>query len=165
MKNWDPSETPILLLGSVFDANSLGKWIYDWTVYTHSGGTPTADLAGELWVLLIKYSGYIRDAEAAYPQIRSARNKEIVAEFIASGERLSEKLRDLLKRCEDPMLRAASKRKDTGTLGKSSGVEFVETLFGANRELDRTHRLMRNLEVFIKRFAANCAEIAKYPTM
>jgi hypothetical protein len=28
-KNWDPSEEPIMLLGSVFDANSLGKWIYD----------------------------------------------------------------------------------------------------------------------------------------
>ena len=32
-KNWDPTEEPILLLGSVFDANSLGKWIYDWTVF------------------------------------------------------------------------------------------------------------------------------------
>lgn len=27
LKNWDPTEEPILLLGSVFDANSLGKWI------------------------------------------------------------------------------------------------------------------------------------------
>ncbi|KAL2044136.1 hypothetical protein ABVK25_012439 [Lepraria finkii] len=31
LKNWDPTEAPIKLLGSVFDANSLGKWIYDWT--------------------------------------------------------------------------------------------------------------------------------------
>src|SRR5690349_8878367 len=30
LKNWDPAEEPIMLLGSVFDANSLGKWIYDW---------------------------------------------------------------------------------------------------------------------------------------
>ena len=28
-KHWDLEEQPILLLGSVFDANSLGKWIYD----------------------------------------------------------------------------------------------------------------------------------------
>jgi hypothetical protein len=27
LKNWDPTEKPIILLGSVFDANSLGKWI------------------------------------------------------------------------------------------------------------------------------------------
>lgn len=33
LKHWDPEEEPILLLGSVFDAHSLGKWIYDWTVF------------------------------------------------------------------------------------------------------------------------------------
>jgi hypothetical protein len=26
-KNWDPTALPIILLGSVFGANSLGKWI------------------------------------------------------------------------------------------------------------------------------------------
>ena len=45
-KNWDPTEEPITLLGSVFDANSLGKWIYDWTVFllrrgdAHVGTSP-----------------------------------------------------------------------------------------------------------------------------
>jgi hypothetical protein len=45
IKNWDPTELPIILLGSVFDANSLGKWIYDWTVYHHGASTPMADVA------------------------------------------------------------------------------------------------------------------------
>lgn len=36
LKNWDPEEKPILLVGSVFDANSLGKWTYDWKVFYHS---------------------------------------------------------------------------------------------------------------------------------
>jgi hypothetical protein len=27
LKNWDPSEEPIMLLGSVFDVSNLGKWI------------------------------------------------------------------------------------------------------------------------------------------
>ena len=35
-KNWDPREEPILLLGSVFDAYSLGKWIYDCTVLRYA---------------------------------------------------------------------------------------------------------------------------------
>ncbi|KAI9792154.1 MAG: hypothetical protein M1816_002694 [Peltula sp. TS41687] len=38
-KNWDPTEDPIFLPGSAFDANSLGKWIYDWPVYRHGPGT------------------------------------------------------------------------------------------------------------------------------
>lgn len=54
LKHWDPEEKPILLLGSVFDANFLGKWIYDWTVFCHGTGMPICDLAGELWLLMIK---------------------------------------------------------------------------------------------------------------
>ena len=37
----EPAEEPIVLLGSVFDANSLGKWIYDWTVYHHGASSPS----------------------------------------------------------------------------------------------------------------------------
>jgi hypothetical protein len=52
-RNWDPNEEPIMLLGSFFDANSLGKWIYDWTVFYNGPATPLSELAGELWLLLI----------------------------------------------------------------------------------------------------------------
>lgn len=41
-ESWDPTEEPIMLLGSVFDANSLGKWIYDWTVFYNGPATPLA---------------------------------------------------------------------------------------------------------------------------
>jgi hypothetical protein len=40
-----------MLLGSVFDANSLGKWIYDWTVYYYGPATPVSNMAGEFWLL------------------------------------------------------------------------------------------------------------------
>ena len=42
LRNWDPAEKPLLLVGSVFDANLLGKWIYDWTPST------LKELAGDL---------------------------------------------------------------------------------------------------------------------
>ena len=41
-------EVLVMLLGSVFDANSLGKWIYDWTVFHHGPGTPMSEFAGDL---------------------------------------------------------------------------------------------------------------------
>ncbi|KAK5201816.1 hypothetical protein LTR96_011828, partial [Exophiala xenobiotica] len=63
IKHWDPTELPIILLGSVFDANSLGQWIYDWTVFHHGASTPMADMAGELWLLLIKLAGKMKRAE------------------------------------------------------------------------------------------------------
>ncbi|KAK3377590.1 hypothetical protein B0H63DRAFT_547096 [Podospora didyma] len=65
LKNWDPSEEPIPLLGSVFDADSLGKWIYDWTVYHHGPSTLISDMAGELWLLLLPLAGKLKRADSS----------------------------------------------------------------------------------------------------
>lgn len=162
IKNWDPEETPILLLGSVFHADSLGKWIYDWTVYRYPSPHPLSDMAADLWLLLIDFGGKLKSAEKTYPSVRSKTNRAIVEEYIEAGERLSDRLSDLLKRCEEPMLRAS---KRTGSLGKNSGVEFVETLFGRDRELERTHKLMKSMDTYVKRFKHNCHEICANPTM
>lgn len=165
LKNWDPTEEPIMLLGSVFDANSLGKWIYDWTVYHHGPGSPIGGMAGELWLLLIQLSGKIKRAEETVPKIRSKDNREMVEEFIEAGDRITDKLRKLLKACEAPMLRSSSKQKKEGQLGKNAGVEFVETLFGADREAEKTNRFMTSIRLWNLRFDTNCEEILKNPTM
>ena len=163
LKNWDPTEEPILLLGSVFDANSLGKWIYDWTVYREGPATPISDMAGELWLLLIQLAGKLRRAEEIVGQVRTAENKDTISDFIEAGVRLTDKLRALLKTCEAPMLKAA--RKKQSGLGKNSGVEFVDTLFGRDRELSKTERFMQSVRLFNLRFDANCEEILRHPTM
>ncbi|KAI0175037.1 vegetative cell wall protein gp1 [Pestalotiopsis sp. NC0098] len=162
LKNWDPTEEPIMLLGSIFDSNSLGKWIYDWTVYRHGPGTPISDMAGELWLLLIQLSGKIKRSDAAVPKIRAQENRDMVEDFIESGERLQDKLRILLKRCEAPMLNASKKKEN---LGKGSGVEFVDTLFGRERELAKTERFMTQTRLWNLRYDNNCSEIVKHPTM
>jgi hypothetical protein len=62
------SSPPIVLLGSVFDQNSLGKWIYDRTVYHHGASTPMTDVADDLWLLLIKLAGKMKRAEGCAQQ-------------------------------------------------------------------------------------------------
>lgn len=161
MKNWDPSETPILLLGSVFHADSLGKWIYDWTSYHHGSHSDSTSLAADLWIYLIRFAGNMKAADEVCGRVRSRKNRDIVDEFIASGDRMSMKLADLLKRCETPMLSAG---KGASALPMNSGVEFVETLFGADRELAETERFVDALEKWVKRFNANCAKIVNDPS-
>ncbi|KAI1777491.1 hypothetical protein F4818DRAFT_349658 [Hypoxylon cercidicola] len=161
LKNWDPTEEPIMLLGSVFDSNSLGKWIYDWTVHYHGPATPIADVAGELWVLLIQLSGKIKRAEDVVPEVRTQANREMIEDFIESGERLTDKLRVLLKKCEAPMLR--SSKKEAAHLGQNAGVEFVKTIFGRERELERTEAFMQQVRLWNLRFDANCEAILKKP--
>ncbi|QGI96232.1 hypothetical protein CEK26_009301 [Fusarium fujikuroi] len=106
LKKWDPREEPILLLGSVFDANSLGKWIYDWSVYAYKPSTPISDMAGDFWLLLIQLADRLKRAEETIERIESKDSKELVEEYIEAGERFWARLRSLLKRCEAPMLRA-----------------------------------------------------------
>ena len=166
-KNWDPTEEPIMLLGSVFDANSLGKWIYDWTVFHYGPATPLAEMAGELWLLLIQLAGKVKRAEEIMPKIRKQENREMVEDFLESGERLWIRFAKLLKVCEDYMWKAA--KKETGekkpiSMGKNSGCEFVDSIFGRDRELEKTEKLMTGMRLWSMRFDANCEDILRYPS-
>ncbi|CAG8972816.1 hypothetical protein HYALB_00007741 [Hymenoscyphus albidus] len=164
LKNWDPSEEPIMLLGSVFDANSLGKWVYDWTVYHHGPATPIADMAGELWLLLIQLAGKVKRAEECMPRIRKEENREMVEDFIESGERLTDKLKKLLKACETPMLKAGKRGgKEQAQLGKKAGTEFVDSIFGRDRQLEHTEKFMASIRLWNLRFDANCEDILRRP--
>ncbi|KAJ0107175.1 hypothetical protein J7T55_014705 [Diaporthe amygdali] len=167
LKNWDPDEEPILLLGSVFDANTLGKWIYDWTVHTHGVATPVSEMAGELWLLLIQMAGKKKRSEETVPRIRSSDGRELVEDFIESGERLFDKLRKVLKICEKQMLSAAkneAKETRSAPLASKTGTEFVKTIFGKERELEKTERFMQSVRLWNMRFDANCEDIIKRPT-
>jgi hypothetical protein len=232
LKNWDPSEEPIMLSGSVFDANSLGKWIYDWTVYHHGPATPIADMAGELWLLLIQLAGKVKRAEECMPRIRTKENRNIVNDFIESGEWVTDKLKKILKSCEIPMLKAGRKRgraetpevqklgndataeaQATGlpsgnttssldlsllsnasenaeviiknkdgkasegesgkaprqfkakppTFGNNAGIEFVESIFGKDRQLEATEKFMASIRLWNVRFDARCGDILRRP--
>jgi hypothetical protein len=166
-KNWDPTEEPIMLLGSVFDANSLGKWIYDWTVFHNGPATPLAEMAGELWLLLIQLAGKVKRAEETMTKIRKQESREMVEDFLESGERLWIRFAKLLKTCEDYMWKAA--KKETGAskplaMGKNSGCEFVDSIFGRDRELEKTEKLMTGMRLWSMRFDANCEEILRHPS-
>ncbi|EME40784.1 hypothetical protein DOTSEDRAFT_74370 [Dothistroma septosporum NZE10] len=165
-KNWDPAEEPILLLGSVFDANSLGKWIYDWTVFFYGPATPMSEVAGEMWLLLIQLAHKVKRAEEIMPRIRATASRDLVDDFLDSGERLWQRFNKLLKICENYMWKAAKKESGSAkkvTMGKNSGCEFVDSIFGRDRELDRTEKLMTGMRLWSMRFDANCEGILRNP--
>ncbi len=164
IKNWDPTERPIILLGSVFDANSLGKWIYDWTVYRYTASHPFADVAGELWLLLIKLAGKMKRAEECLPRIRNADSHDLIEDFMDSAVRLWAKFKELLKECEYFMLKAA-KREGSKKMGKNAGTEFVDSIFGRDRYLGSTEKVMQQMRTWNVRFDANCEDILRRPSV
>ncbi|KAL4957674.1 hypothetical protein BDW69DRAFT_7682 [Aspergillus filifer] len=165
IKNWDPTEQPIILLGSVFDANSLGKWIYDWTIFHHGASTPMADVAGELWLLLIKLAGKVKRAAECVDRIKDIDSQETVEDFLESGKRLWSRFKKLLRTCEQFMWKAAKREGGKSvTMGKNAGCEFVESIFGRDRELENTEKLMNSIRVWNMRFDANCDDILRKRT-
>ncbi|KAF3936190.1 hypothetical protein ABW19_dt0203178 [Dactylella cylindrospora] len=175
-KNWDQQERPIMLLGSVFDANSLGKWIYDWTVFRHGTNSPVTEASGELWLLLIQLSGKSKRAREVVEanRIKRRENLVLVNEFLESGDRLWDRMKRLLKHCEEYMWRGAQalqgseanairKGSPGVTMGKQAGKEFVDAMFGKDRELERTEKLMTGMRLWSTRFDANCEEILRRP--
>lgn len=165
LKHWDPSEDPVLLLGSVFDANSLGKWIYDWTVACHGTNTPLTEVAGDLWLLLIQLAGKIKRAEVKLKRIRYKEDRELIEEFLDSGDRLWQRFSKLLKVSETYMLKVAKKKSSSSkkvVVGKDSGVQFVRCIFGRDHELDRTEKIMTGIRLWSMRFDANCDSILRH---
>ena len=162
LKNWDSDEAPILLLGSVFNGHSLGKWIYDWTVYHHGAGTPIAEVAGEFWLLFIRFASRKRRASELLPRVRGRDNREMIREFLDAAERIWDRLQALLKSCEEFMWTGvkakAAKGKERKVMGEKSGIEFVESFFGRDRNLERTEKAMQNMRLWLTRFDANCEE-------
>lgn len=125
-----------------------------------------ADVAGDLWLLLIKLAGKINRANECIALIRGTEAREMVEDFMESGERLWTRFRRLLKACEHFMWKAAKRETGKGsiTMGRSSGCEFVDSIFGRDRELENTEKLMNSIRLWDMRFEANCGDILKHPT-
>lgn len=170
LKNWDSEERPIILLGSVFDANSLGEWIFNWTKYHHGRAHDATKTAGGLWELLIELSSKLKRAREFFGLIKAPENREILDDFMESGERLWQKLKTLLKACEEYMWRGARgvtspgpQEKPAVQMGKRSGAEFVDAMFNGEKEWERTERLMRGMATWCQRFEVNCEDILRRP--
>ncbi|KXL45155.1 hypothetical protein M433DRAFT_80049, partial [Acidomyces richmondensis BFW] len=125
-----------------------------------------SEIAGELWLLLIQLAGKIKRAEDCMPRIRQAASRELVDDFLESGERLWQRFNKLLKICENYMWKAAKREHGNAknvTMGRNSGCEFVDAMFGRDRELERTEKLMTGMRLWSMRFDANCEEILQHP--
>jgi hypothetical protein len=69
----------------ILSSSHPSRWIHDWTVFHHDLAAP---LTGELWLLLIQFACKIKRADEIMPKIWKNHNREMVEDFLESGERL-----------------------------------------------------------------------------
>lgn len=155
---WDPDEKPIFFRGNVFDANSFGKWIFDWTAFSYGGErSPIALIASDLWLVLIDLTTKLKLSEKLLQTStdrtsKDVRDADMVSDFIASGEGLMEKLQLFLGKCEEPVEEALNYETELGGL-------LVNIMFDRSNRLGQTERLIQHIRLWNFRWDANCADV------
>ncbi|KAK7699691.1 hypothetical protein SLS64_011464 [Diaporthe eres] len=158
LEQWDPYEKPIAFLGHVFDTNSLGKWIFDWTAQRYGGGSPMSDIAGDLWLLILHLPGMLRLSyeflkRSTGTSFEDLGNYEMMRDFIEAGDHLMERLQRFLRDYEEPV---------SGTLDEkeldSRGKLFHEQPAESNRiDIDK-REIASEFHNQLKSFASNLKE-------
>lgn len=167
LQQWDPDEEPLTVVGSVFDAYSLGKWIYGWSVHAYGKHAPGTLASHNLWNLIAQVADKLRSSEkfvaqsAGVENVEQGENLDMVRDFIESGKRLMEKSQKHLKKCERSMERSVngSGNNDTGFLSSDECLTFVKALFSSARHFENTASLVRNMRLWNVRWDANCADV------
>ncbi|KAK7731012.1 hypothetical protein SLS53_008883 [Cytospora paraplurivora] len=154
LEHWDPREAPFVLCGSVYDANSLGKAIFDTTVAVCGDKTdPVAKAAGELWLLLIHFAGCYKRAMEALDMVQNPLEMGKIETYIHYGFGEMKKLDKLLQECDEITRRALEEGE--------SGMELVKNLFSHSRVSELTGRSMQSLRSWQSGFDAICEPILK----
>lgn len=159
LKHWDPDEEPILLLTSVFDANSLGKWVLDQTARIYGEHDEMTELAADFWFEHIKLGGKIKHAKSRLSQIEDSSVRQRVKEFIASGDKLVNDLVEILKKCEQRVVELTG-ISEIPKLGHKSVVVFIDTFIGRTpAQRDAFDDFTRSIRVWNQWFDTGCASL------
>jgi hypothetical protein len=137
VREWDREERPIIVGGSVFDANSLGKWIFDWSCAVYGKGSPIADIAGDLWLALIRLAGRLGE-------LGCRRQSQVVVVLLREGEELWHKYVSLVDKCNKHML-SSKEAVRSKQIGQKSVARFLGMMFGRDRCLEFTEGLIQSI--------------------
>lgn len=152
---------PMLLMGSAYDAHSLGKWIFDWTVAHYAAGSPMADIAGHVWLLMLKMASKTMRAEACLPKVRTRDDRAMLQQFLDDAEDIWERFDELVDVCEKPMTDRVKRKGGKAEIDAGAGAEFVKTMFGRDKLLEDTEALRTTMHLWDERFDDNCAVVLK----
>lgn len=148
--HWDPDEEPIFILGSVFSAVSLGKWIFDWTFHCYESNSEEVDIAEQLWYSLIDLLVRLKEAKNELNNNHSIDYKNILYDFVESGDNLKKKFNKIIYPCESCMLSA---KNNTGIVDNVGGIKFITCMFLQYR--DHIKRFIHLANLWTSRFKDN----------
>jgi hypothetical protein len=156
-KHWNPENDRILLFGSSFDTKSLSDWIYVETAWLHGRKTPMSNMAAELRLLLVGLKSRIKRSEERKPYVRPECDREMVKDFLDSGYDLTAMIKKHFQACEADSINE-TKRLETPRM---EGEGFVDSIFGRERQLENTKKLMTAIRLLNSKFDSDCEAILR----
>jgi hypothetical protein len=147
LRRWDPEEQPFLVAGTAFDANSLGKWIFDWACFAYGRSCPLIDVAGDFWVMLIRLTGGL----SGMGLLKRWEMTESLYEALAVGEKLLSAVAEHVAQCERS-LRSTKEFKQRRKLGQESATAFVKAFLGSDKYLSRTEDITHDMRDWQRRY-------------
>lgn len=163
LRQGDPDEEPFTVVGSAFDAYSLGDWIYGWSVHAYGKHAPETQASHHLWNLIIRVADKFRSSRnfvahsVGIENMKQGENVDMVREFIEAGECLMERFHEHLKRCERYVNESGN--KDTGFISSDECVRLVKALFSSQRIFENGASLTQSMRLWNHRWGVNCAEV------
>lgn len=151
----------MLLLGSVYDPYSIGKWIYDWTVSQFNAASPIADIAGDIWMRFLSLASKCVQADVCLRTLQSRGDRRVLKEFLRSADDVWGNYAEILRVCQVAMMRTVRREGGKQVLDAEAGREFVETMFGRDRELERTEAMRAGLHHWLDEFEDVCEPVLR----
>ena len=151
----------MILLGSVYDPFSIGQWIYDWTVSQFNAASPIADIAGDIWMTFLKLASRCVQAEVGLRTLQSRGDRNVLKEFLGSADEVWDSYEEILRVCQVAMMRTVRREGGKQVIDEEAGREFVETMFGRDRELERTEAMRAALHHWVDEFEDVCEPVLR----
>lgn len=158
LENWNPDEEAIIFSGSVFDANSMGRWIYKWTAACRDKGATETATSAEFWFLIVQVAQKLQLCTRFVSQsegtdgVGQDEQLEMVTDFIQAGNRLMDKFQTLMTECEKAMYEPGKK----DTLRREAGMVFVDVFFSPTGHKTTTNSLVEGMRIWLHRWRVNC---------
>lgn len=149
-KQWGFGDSHFVLFGTYtfFNIESLGKWIYDWTVWEYGKASVEATKAYSLMTYLVQSSKTTQRALESMRWTGDMHERKIFKKFLDSGSDLWAQVKRLFRTCETYATDALREEKRLVNYGKL----FVLALFDKFIQLERTQRLLGDMRVWLNNF-------------
>lgn len=159
VKRWNPDRTPIVVAGSVMDANSICDWIMSWTKIYVDDNMYDMTAINDLTYCILALDYYDHMTSLRLSSCITSEQVDVVEDFVESRDRLWARLLDIIDICTGVMLRELRKlrsSKERDSRYNRNGAIFVSNIMFNDTISHNIFKLYNAVRIWSYRYCVNC---------